>query len=233
MTAAVQRSPRTPRYMGNSQQKPSSESQEQQQRRRWSSTQSQLSWGSSQSVQSVASAQRSWSRASTSLGRRRQLRWQPHLPPLASAVPIEAPSACADPLAKTPWPVTLAEALFLPEFPVRSKLHEANFQKIKQLSGSKFGSVYLVREAATGKCYAMKLKTVDCVQSSAEYVTPEGIGRAKKTRLVVTEYVPHGELRLAWKALGGFSEDLVRVLIAELALVLDFLHCCRLSFPET
>ncbi|XP_075746092.1 ribosomal protein S6 kinase-related protein-like isoform X2 [Rhipicephalus microplus] len=230
--------------MGNSQPKPSSEEYHQP-CRRWSSAQSQLSWGSSQSVQSVASAQRSWSRASTSLGRRRQLRWQPHLPSLGSAVPTGVPAASADPLAKTPWPVTLAEALFLPEFPVRSKLHEANFQKVKQLSGSKFGSVYLVREAATGKCYAMK------VLSKAQVVREEAIQQCKDEVTIqavlgrhpfvvpcthhwqtLTEYVPHGELRLAWRALGGFSEDLVRVLIAELALVLDFLHCAGVIYRD-
>lgn len=238
--------------MGNSQPKPSSEEYHQPQPcRRWSSAQSQLSWGSSQSVQSVASAQRSWSRASTSLGRRRQLRWQPHLPSLGSAVPTGVPAASADPLAKTPWPVTLAEALFLPEFPVRSKLHEANFQKVKHLSGSKFGSVYLVREAATGKCYAMKVLSKaqvvreEAIQQCKDEVTIQAVlGRhpfvvpcthhwqTRKQLFIVTEYVPHGELRLAWRALGGFSEDLVRVLIAELALVLDFLHCAGVIYRD-
>ncbi|XP_077510402.1 ribosomal protein S6 kinase-related protein-like isoform X3 [Amblyomma americanum] len=237
--------------MGNSQQKPTPESQVQQ-CRRWSSTQSQLSWGSSASVHSVASAQRSWSRASTSLGRRRQQRWQPHLPPTASAVPAgELPPACPDPLAKTPWPVTLAEALFLPEFPIRSKLLEANFQKVKQLSGSKFGSVFLVRDAATGKCYAMKVLSKaqvvreEAIQQCKDEVTIQAmLGRhpfvvpcthhwqTRKQLFIVTEYVPYGELRLAWKALGGFSEDLVRVLIAELALVLDFLHCAGVIYRD-
>lgn len=237
--------------MGNSQQKPTPESQEQQ-CRRWSSTQSQLSWGSSASVHSVASAQRSWSRASTSLGRRRQQRWQPHLPPTGSAVPAgEPPPACPCPLAKTPWPVTLAEALFLPEFPIRSKLLESNFQKVQQLSGSKFGSVYLVRDAATDKCYAMKVLSKaqvvreEAIQQCKDEVTIQAmLGRhpfvvpcthhwqTRKQLYIVTEYVPYGELRLAWKALGGFSEDLVRVLIAELALVLDFLHCAGVIYRD-
>lgn len=250
--------------MGNSEQKPTSESpQHQQYGRRWSSTQSQLSWGSSQSVQSVASAQRSWSRASTTLGRcRRQQRgWQggtrrPVLPPSslagAGAVPDASSQVCClDPLAKTPWPVTLAEALFLPEFPIRSKLHEASFLKVKQLSGSKFGSVYLVRDVATGKCYAMKVLskaqvvreeavqqckdevTIQAVLGSHPFVVPcTDHWQTRKQLFLVTDYVPHGELRLAWRALGGFSEDLVRVLAAELALVLDFLHCAGVIYRD-
>ncbi|KAL1478252.1 hypothetical protein MTO96_016436 [Rhipicephalus appendiculatus] len=211
--------------MGNNQPKPSSEEHHQPQPcRRWSSTQSQLSWGSSQSVQSVASAQRSWSRASTSLGRRRQLRWQPHLPPLGSAVPTGVPAASADPLAKTPWPVTLAEALFLPEFPVRSKLHEANFQKLKQLSGSKFGSVYLVREAATGKCYAMK------VLSKAQVVREEAIQQCKDE---VTIQAVLGRHPFVVPCTHHWQTRKQLFIVTEyLALVLDFLHCAGVIYRD-
>lgn len=204
--------------------------------RRWSSTQSQLSWASQQSVQSVASAQRPWSRACT-LGRRR---WQPSRDPWADWGS-----------SKTPWPLTLAESLFLPEFPVRSRVQETSFQKVKLLSASGFGSVHLVREKETGKCYAMKVLSKaqivkeQAIQQCKDEVTIQAVlGRhpfvvpcmhhwqTRKQLFIVTEYVPHGELRLAWKALGGFSEKLVRLLIAELALVLDFLHCAGVIYRD-
>lgn len=204
--------------------------------RRWSSTQSQLSWASQQSVQSVASAQRPWSRACT-LGRRR---WQPSRDPWADWGS-----------SKTPWPLTLAESLFLPEFPVRSRVQEASFQKVKLLSAGGFGSVHLVREKETGKCYAMKVLSKaqivkeQAIQQCKDEVTIQAVlGRhpfvvpcthhwqTRKQLFIVTEYVPHGELRLAWKALGGFSEKFVRLLIAELALVLDFLHCAGVIYRD-
>lgn len=152
---------------------------------------------------------------------------------------------------RTPWPVTLAESLFLPEFPVRSRVQEASFQKVKLLSASGFGSVHLVREKETNKCYAMKVLSKaqivkeQAIQQCKDEVTIQAVlGRhpfvvpcthhwqTRKQLFIVTEYVPHGELRLAWKALGGFSEKLVRVLIAELALVLDFLHCAGVIYRD-
>lgn len=152
---------------------------------------------------------------------------------------------------KTPWPVSLAESLFLPEFPIRSRMHEHAFQKLRQLSASGFGSVHLVRETATGKCYAMKVLSKSHVvreqaiqQCKDEVTIQAALGRhpfvvpcthhwqTRKQLFIVTEYVPHGELRLAWKALGGFPEDLVRVIIAELALILDFLHCAGVIYRD-
>lgn len=38
------------------------------------------------------------------------------------------------------------------------------------------------------------------------------------------DYVPCGELLALWKRQGQFPEDVVRIYIAELAMVLDFLH---------
>ena len=48
----------------------------------------------------------------------------------------------------------------------------------------------------------------------------------------VMEYIPRGELFAAWKHCECFSENLVKIYIAELALVIDFLHRAGIIYRD-
>ncbi|XP_064460869.1 ribosomal protein S6 kinase-related protein-like [Ornithodoros turicata] len=146
-------------------------------------------------------------------------------------------------LSKTHWPLSWAESHFLPEFPVRSKAHEQRFEKVRELCAGTYGRVYLSRERATDQQFAVKVLSKarvlkeNAVQQCKEEVSIQALlgwhpfivpctehWQSKKHLFLVTPYLPCGELHSIWKALGPFSEVLVQIIVAELALVIDFLH---------
>lgn len=146
-------------------------------------------------------------------------------------------------LSRTRWPLSWAESLFLPEFPVRGKSHEQRFERLSEICKGSFGSVHLARDRATGKQCALKVLSKARVvkeravqQCKDEVAIQAKLGdhpfivpctdrwQSKKHLFLVTPYLPHGDLHGIWKAFGPFSERLVRVLVTELALVIDFLH---------
>lgn len=50
--------------------------------------------------------------------------------------------------------------------------------------------------------------------------------------VTVMEYIPRGELFAAWKHCECFSENLVKIYIAELAMVIDFLHRAGIIYRD-
>ena len=46
------------------------------------------------------------------------------------------------------------------------------------------------------------------------------------------EYIPRGELFAVWKRIDYFPDMLVRIYIAELAVVLDFLHRSHIIYRD-
>lgn len=144
-------------------------------------------------------------------------------------------------LSKTCWPVTKAEALFLPHFPVDS-IAEAQYAVVEHIANGAFGKVYKVRaaERATTADYALK------VLSKSEIINSAAIGQLrdevdiqsicghhpflarcvrfwqnKKKVFLLSDYIPNGEL---FQKFTKFPHDLGRLYVAEIALALDFLH---------
>lgn len=142
-------------------------------------------------------------------------------------------------LSKTCWPVTKAEALFLPHFPVDGGA-ESQYAVVEHIANGAFGKVYKVRRAGLTADYALK------VLSKSEIVNSGAIGQLrdevdiqsvcghhpfvarcvrfwqnKKKVFLLSDYFPNGEL---FQKFSKLPHELVRLYVAEIALAVDFLH---------
>ncbi|KAK4288067.1 hypothetical protein Pmani_038886 [Petrolisthes manimaculis] len=143
---------------------------------------------------------------------------------------------------KAVWPVAQTEALFLPEFPVGID-EKPKLVFLGEVSRGAFGQVFHVKCANTNKEYAMKVlsKSQVCsldavgqvkqevmiqhICSHHPFITPlVHYWQTRKLLLVMTEFVGYGELQQLWRSLGRLPENLVKIYLAQIALVLDFLH---------
>ncbi|XP_012256200.2 serine/threonine-protein kinase S6KL [Athalia rosae] len=144
---------------------------------------------------------------------------------------------------KTKWPVPQFEAAFLPEFKIKEAASEAEYDFIDIISKGAYGQVYKVRNRNDGEIFALK------VLSKAQIIAEDAIERVKdevriqqvvghhpfvvnssrhwqdRRKLYVgSDYVPGGELYTLVQDYGSLPEDAVRILVAEVALAIDFLH---------
>lgn len=144
---------------------------------------------------------------------------------------------------KTKWPVPQFEATFLPEFKIKGTASETEFDFVDVISKGAYGQVYKVRSRHSGEIFALK------VLSKAQIIAEDAVERVKdevriqqvvghhpfvvnaschwqdRRRLYVgSDYVSGGELFTLVQEYGSLPEDAVRILIAEVALAIDFLH---------
>ncbi|XP_026477345.1 serine/threonine-protein kinase S6KL-like isoform X2 [Ctenocephalides felis] len=152
---------------------------------------------------------------------------------------------------KTTWPVRRIEALFLPEFAYKESLINSNYKFIEFISKGAFGAVHKVKNILDGTEYALKIlsKAKVIEEASVQQVKDEvriqrSIGHHKfivncilqwqdKHHLyIVSNYIPGGELFQLCHRLKQFPEDLVKVLTAEIAIALDFLHNAGIIYRD-
>ncbi|XP_021365952.1 serine/threonine-protein kinase S6KL-like isoform X1 [Mizuhopecten yessoensis] len=141
------------------------------------------------------------------------------------------------------WSVPLVEALFLPDFPVRGSLEEQEFEVVDVIAKGAYGNVLRVRREDEKQVYAMKVmsKTQIIVEGAIQQCKDEAAIQAmlgdhpfivklheywqsKKFLYIVLDYIPYGDTFTLWTFHGYFPEQLVKVFVAEMAMVLDYLH---------
>lgn len=163
---------------------------------------------------------------------------------------------------KSVWPIASCEVPFFPEFPVRKGVNESNFKVLSTISSGAYGKVYQVTanasngsdEPDSNKCsslYAMK------VMSKSKIFAGDSISQVKeevrintlvgyhpflvqhrftwqnrKNLFLVTDFVNGGDLHTLWQQSGCFDEALLKIFLAELALVLDFLHNAGIIYRD-
>lgn len=146
-------------------------------------------------------------------------------------------------LAKTAWPVSHAEALFLPEFKIRNNVTKNDFKVIKSLKSGAYGQVFHVQRIDTREEFAMKiiLKSKIIAENGIQQVKDEvkiqsmcghhpfivnccNFWQDKRHLYIVCDYMPGGELFDISRRYGQLPEKLSQLFIAEIALALDFLH---------
>ncbi|XP_058442873.1 serine/threonine-protein kinase S6KL [Malaya genurostris] len=152
-------------------------------------------------------------------------------------------------LSKTCWPVSNAEALFLPHFPVDCHA-QSNYKILEYIASGAFGKVYKVQKTngENKSFYALK------VLSKAEIVNDNAIRQVKnevdihtvcghhpflaqclhywqnkKKVFLLSCFYPNGEL---FQKIGYFPFELVRLYVAEIALALDFLHQAGIIYRD-
>ncbi|ESP01510.1 hypothetical protein LOTGIDRAFT_139692, partial [Lottia gigantea] len=144
---------------------------------------------------------------------------------------------------KAQWNVPWSEALFLPDFPVRGDAEEQDYVVIEMLAKGAYGNVQKVQKEDDKRFYAMKiLDKKQIIEENAiqqckdEAAIQSMLGdhpfivkiyeywQSKEHLYIVLDYVPHGDLFSLWTFHSLFPERLVRIYIAQMAIVLDFLH---------
>lgn len=153
-------------------------------------------------------------------------------------------------LSKTCWPVTHAEALFLPHFPIDSNA-EHQYSIVNHVANGAFGKVFKVRSITHNEeetYYALK------VFSKSEIISGNAIcqlkdevaiqticghhpfltkcvryWQTKKKVFLLSHYYPNGEL---FQKVKKFPFELVRLYVAEIALALDFLHQAGIIYRD-
>lgn len=136
-----------------------------------------------------------------------------------------------------------SEDLFLPVYSQQSSVKESDFTILSVIAKGAFGDVLQVEHSKDKSIYAMKVmqkkrlileravqqsKDEATIQDAVGYhpliVKPFWFFQNSFSVFIIMEYIPGGELFTAWKKSGSFNESLIKLYIAELASVLDFLH---------
>lgn len=176
------------------------------------------------SQQSVCSASRPWSRIS-----RRRCKQSTLTLPLSSS--------------KTSWPISQIEASFLPEFPATAIVNQEKYHKIEEINSGSYGKVYKVLNSETNEIFALKVLSKskilaeNCLSQVKDEVKIQELcghhpfivssflrWQNKRYLFIVSKYIEGGELFSLLKYYGILPLQIVQLYIAQIALVLDFLH---------
>ncbi|XP_064620127.1 serine/threonine-protein kinase S6KL-like isoform X2 [Lineus longissimus] len=152
---------------------------------------------------------------------------------------------------KTAWPVPLVESLFLPDYEIKAEQELDDFEVLDVIARGAFGNVLKVRREDDKKLYAVKVltksqvivegavkqskdeATIQCVLGNHPYIVQaHWYWQSRKFLYIVSDYIPNGELFTLWKYHGAFSERLVKLYVAEMALVLDYLHTSGVVYRD-
>ncbi|CAF1099166.1 unnamed protein product [Adineta steineri] len=143
----------------------------------------------------------------------------------------------------TNFPVHGHEALFLPEFSIKGRITEADFEVIDIIARGAFGNVIQVCSIHDKHIYAMKIMSksqivkdnavqqvkdeVTIAQSCLSYpfiVHTHYYWQSRRYLYIITDYVENGELLSLWLRIRRFPQLIVQIYIAQVAMVLDYLH---------
>ncbi|XP_064612705.1 ribosomal protein S6 kinase-related protein-like [Liolophura sinensis] len=139
--------------------------------------------------------------------------------------------------------IPLVEALFLPEFPLQGDLDELGYEVVGVIAKGAFGNVLKVRREDEKAIYAMKImnKTSIIIEGAVQQCKDEAaiqsmLGdhpflvktqeywQSKKQLYIVLDYKPYGDVFTLWRYHERFPPVFVKYLVAEMAMVLDYLH---------
>ncbi|XP_041348800.1 ribosomal protein S6 kinase-related protein-like isoform X2 [Gigantopelta aegis] len=144
---------------------------------------------------------------------------------------------------KTMWKIPITEALFLPDFPVRGDIEEQDFEVIDVIANGAYGNVLKVQREDEKQFYAMKvlekeqIMKENAIQQCKDEASIQSIvgdhpfivklheyWQSRTHLYMVLDYVPYGDLFSLWTFHTMFPERLVRLYVAEMAMVLEYLH---------
>ncbi|KAI0241945.1 Serine/threonine-protein kinase S6KL [Lamellibrachia satsuma] len=146
--------------------------------------------------------------------------------------------------------VHFIDSLFLSAYPVKADIPNAHFEVLELIARGAFGNVLKVRQLEDQNIYAMKAmrkskvlldRAVEQCNQGSHYpavgdhafiVKPRWFFQNKNDVFIVMDYMPRGELFTVWKRVEHFSEPLVRICIAQLAIAIDFLHSSGVIYRD-
>lgn len=150
--------------------------------------------------------------------------------------------------ARSIWPITQTETIFLPHFKIYERPLEKEFHVLRLIDAGGFGSVHYVQDKVTSTYYALK------VLSKAKLINTGSVRQIRnevdiqsvcghhpfiveciaywqnRTNIyILLEHVPNGELL---KTIQVFPEELVKIYVAEIAVALDFLQNAGIIYRD-
>lgn len=144
---------------------------------------------------------------------------------------------------KTPWPVPLSEAVFLPEYDSKQPVKISDFEILATVGKGAFAHVLQVKSKETNKPYAIKVLNKaeiikeDAVQQCKEEVNIQvKLGefpflvktwytwQTKHNLFIVSDFVDGSDLFTLWRQEKKLDDKTVKLYSAELAITLDYLH---------
>lgn len=149
---------------------------------------------------------------------------------------------------KTLWPIACREYLFLPEFKVHNEELQENYEIVEFIAKGAFGKVFKVRQRKTSQIYALKvlekskiilencvdqIKDEVLIQQAISHhpfiVTSQERWQNKGYIYQLTEFISGGEL---FQKVKHFTHKLVQLYVAELAIVIEFLHNAGIIYRD-
>lgn len=144
---------------------------------------------------------------------------------------------------KTPWPVPLSEAVFLPEYDSKQPVKISDFEILATVGKGAFAYVLQVKSKQTNKPYAIKvLNKAEIIKEDAvqqckdEAIIQAKLGdfpflvktwytwQTKHNLFIVSDFVDGSDLYTLWRQEKKLHNETVKLYSAELAITLDYLH---------
>ncbi|KAJ7374058.1 ATP binding [Desmophyllum pertusum] len=144
---------------------------------------------------------------------------------------------------KTPWPVPLSEAVFLPEYDSKQPVKISDFEILATVGKGAFAHVLQVRNKQSNKLFAIKvLNKADIIKENAVQQCKDEVNiqvklgdfpflvkswytwQTKHNLFIVSDFVDGSDLYTLWRQQKKLDDATVKLYSAELAITLDYLH---------
>ncbi|XP_067034665.1 cAMP-dependent protein kinase catalytic subunit beta-like isoform X2 [Acropora muricata] len=144
---------------------------------------------------------------------------------------------------KTPWPLPLSEAVFLPEYDSKQPVKISDFEILATVGKGAFAHVLQVKNKQTEQLFAIKiLNKAEIIKENAVQQCKDEANiqvklgnfpfvvrtwytwQTKHNLFIVSDFVDGSDLYSLWRQEKRLNDTTVKIYSAELAITLDYLH---------
>ncbi|KAK9888158.1 hypothetical protein WA026_000427 [Henosepilachna vigintioctopunctata] len=152
---------------------------------------------------------------------------------------------------KTQWPVPQVESCFLPEFSVIGSSDQEKYKIIEEISSGSFSRVYKVLKSDSNEIFALKvISKSKVISENLIYQVKDEVKiqklcghhpfivsslfcwQNKRKLFIVSNFIEGGELYKLLLDYGALPISLVKLFVAQIAIVLDFLHNAGIIYRD-
>ncbi|KAK2562254.1 Serine/threonine-protein kinase AtPK1/AtPK6 [Acropora cervicornis] len=121
---------------------------------------------------------------------------------------------------KTPWPLPLSEAVFLPEYDSKQPVKISDFEILATVGKGAFAHVLQVKNKQTEQLFAIKVKLGNFPFVVRTWYT----WQTKHNLFIVSDFVDGSDLYTLWRQEKRLNDTTVKIYSAELAITLGILY---------
>jgi len=152
---------------------------------------------------------------------------------------------------KTPWPVPISEAVFLPEYDSKQPVKISDFEILATVGKGAFAHVLQVKNKQTNKPFAIKvLNKAEIIKENAVQQCKDEVNiqvklgdfpflvktwytwQTKHNLFIVSDFVDGSDLYTLWRQEKKLDDETVKLYSAELAVTLDYLHKSEIIYRD-